>query len=122
MRTNVEAVMTAPSHLRLAGRPVSRRRLRRMSRRFAAVGVNLSADRLAEIAGGAPATDAELTDVAFAETATRFRDEQGRARRSRASRRCVHSAIVIGATVIALASVLLLGLTFFFLAEQTSPF
>lgn len=82
----------------------------------------VSADRLAEIAAGCPASEAELVDVAFAETATRIRVEQGRAKRGRAKRRCVHSAIVIGGVVVALTILLGLGLGFFLMAEHMSPF
>lgn len=114
--------MTAPPHLSLAGQPVSRRRLRRLSRQFATVGVTVTPVRLAQIAAGQPATDDELFDVAFAHAATHIRREQTRARHVRAKRRCVHSAIVAGATVIALIVVLCLGLGFFLMAEQMGPF
>lgn len=114
--------MTAPSPLSLAGQPVSRRRLRRLSRQFAAVGVDLTAARLAEIAAGHPASEAEMVDVAFADAATRIRHEAGRSRRVRTTRRCVHSAIVVGATVVALVMVVCLGLGFFLLAEHMGPF
>ncbi len=114
--------MTAPSHLGFAGRPVGRRRLRRLSRRFAGVGVHVPPDRLAAIAAGQPASDDELFNVAFAETATLFRCEQRRARRCRMKRRGVHAAIVFAAMVLALAAVLCLGSVFFLLAVHATPF
>lgn len=114
--------MTAPPHLSLAGHPVSRRRLRRLSRQFAAVGVTVPPARLAQIAAGHPATDAELLDVAFGDAVTRIRREQSEAKRARAKRRCVHSAIVVGATVVALIVVVCLGLGFFLMAEHVGPF
>lgn len=114
--------MTAPSHPHLAATAASRRRLRRLSRRFAAVGVAVSAARLAEIAGGRPATEAELIDVAFAETAIRIRRDQIRDQRVRAGRRCVHSAVVLAASIAALGVLLSLGLVFFLMAEHVSPF
>lgn len=113
--------MTAPS-TNLAGQPVSRRRLRRLSRQFAAVGVDVPAERLAEIAAGCPVSDEEIVDVAFAETATLIRREQSKARRVRAKRRCLHSAIVTAATLIALTVLVCLGLVFFLLAEHMGPF
>lgn len=114
--------MTAPSHLSLAGQPVGRWRLRRLSRQFAGVGVNVTADRLAQIAAGHPVSDDELIDVAFAEAATRIRGEQRRARRGRAKRSCVRSAVMVAGTVVALNLLLCLGLAFFLLAEHSSPF
>ena len=114
--------MTAPSHPILAGRKFSRRRLRRLSRRFAGVGVDVSAARLAEIAAGHPASEDEMIDVAFAETATRIRVEQRRAKQGRAKRRCVHSAVVVGGTVVALTVLIGLGLAFILMAEHMSPF
>lgn len=114
--------MTAPPHLSLAGQPVSRRRLRRLSREFAAVGIRVPPARLAQIAAGQPATADELVDVAFADAATHIRHEQVQAKRIRAKRHCVHSAIVVGATVLALITVVCLGLGFFLMAGHISPF
>lgn len=113
--------MTTPWPLGIAGRPggsrrlhrlILTRRLRRLSRQFAEVGVQLSPDRLAEIAAGSPASADELIDVAFAEAALRLRAEQRRAQRGCAKRRCVKSVVVLGAIVLALAVVLCLGLVF----------
>ena len=103
--------MTAPPHLSLAGQPVSRRRLRRLSREFAAVGIRVPPARLAQIAAGQPA-----------DAATHIRHEQVQAKRIRAKRHCVHSAIVVGATVLALITVVCLGLGFFLMAGHISPF
>lgn len=114
--------MTAPPHPILAGRAPSRRRLRRMSRRYAGVGVSVSAERLAEIAAGCPPTEDEMVDVAFAETATRIRVERRQAKRGRAKKRCVHSAIVVGGTVVALVILLGLAMGFFLMAQHMSPF
>ena len=114
--------MTAPPHLSLAGDPVSRRRLRRLSRQFAEVGVRVSAGRLAEIAAGRPAAQDELVDIAFAEAATRLRRDQRAAKHARAKRRCVHSAVVAGAIALALGGLVFLGLVFFLMAQHTSPF
>ena len=115
--------MTAPSHLDWpAGRPVSRRRLRRLSREFAVVGVDVPAARLAAIAAGAPATEAELFDIHFAQAATRIRTEQWRGRRVRAQRRCVHWAVVTGAVVVGLNLLLCLGLMFYVLTQHALPY
>jgi hypothetical protein len=115
--------MTAPLHPQwLAGRPVSRRRLRLMSRRLADVGVALPRTRLAAIAAGAPATEAERVDIAFAETAARITAEGRRNVRRRARRRAAHGAVVIVAVVVALNLLLSLGLLFFALTAHVGPF
>lgn len=112
--------MAAPSHL--TDHPVSRRHVSRLRRRCAAVGVEVSGSRLRQIAAGAPATEQERVDIGFAETAFGIRREQRSARRRRARRRCLHSTIVLGATVLALVLLLGLGVAFFALASHTSPF
>ena len=114
--------MTAPPHLRLAGHPFSRRRLRRLSRQDAAVGVRVPAGRLRQIAVGCPASDRELVDIAFADAALRFHGERRHATLVRAQRSCVHSLIVAGSAVLALAFLISLALAFFMLAEHMSPF
>lgn len=114
--------MTAPSHLSLVGRPVSRRRLRRMSRQYAAVGVAVPAGRLRQIATGCPVSETESVDIAFAEAALRIQDERRHDKHVRARRRCVHSAIVAGSVVLALNVLICLALAFFMLAAHTSPF
>ena len=113
--------MTAPSRLKL-GRQVSRRRLRRLSRQYAGVGVAVPAGRLRQIANGCPASDTEVIDIAFADLAIRFQSERRRNTRVRARRRCVHSMIVAGSVVVALIVLICLALAFFMLAEHTSPF
>lgn len=115
-------VMTAPSHLNLAGRPVSRRRLRRLSRLYATVGVTVPAARLRQIANGCPASATETVDITFAEVAIGIRGERRHDKRVRAQRRCVHSAIVAGSVVVALIVLICLALAFFMLAAHTSPF
>lgn len=113
--------MSAPSRLGLAGAPVSRRRLRRLSRQFAAVGVEMSAARLAQIAAGAPAGEHEAFDIAFAETAIRLRRDDRRTKRLRAQRRCAHLLVVAGAIVVALGVLVCIGLGFFLLAAHPTP-
>lgn len=114
--------MTAPSHLGLAARPVSRRRLRRLSRQFAGVGVEVSPARLRQIAVGHPVCEAERFDIAFAEAAIRIRDDQRHGKQARIRQRFTRSVIVAVATLLALNVLVCLGLAFFMLAEHTSPF
>lgn len=110
--------MTAPHLQTLTGGPVSSRRLRRLSRRFTAVGVHIPPARLAQIAAGRPHSDDERFDVAFAVTALQIEREQRRATANRVQRRCVHSVVVLIATVVALGVLLCIGLTFFLLAAH----
>ena len=108
--------MTAwPNQVRSGGE------LRRMSRRFSSVGVDIPPARLREIAEGAPATEGEWVNVSFALVATNLMAEQRHTRRVRAQRRVVHWALVGGAVLIALNALLCLGLLFFVLTQHASP-
>jgi hypothetical protein len=96
--------------------------LRRLSRRFSTVGVDIAAERLREIAEGAPATEAEWVDVSFAMVATNLLTDQRRTKRGRTRRRLVQWCIVAGAVVVALNVLLCLGLLFFVMTQHTSPY
>lgn len=96
--------------------------LRRLSRRFSAVGVDIAPDRLREIAEGAPATEGEWVDVTFAMVATNLLDDQRQTKRGRARRRLVHWGIVAGAVLVALNALLCLGLLFFVMTQHVSPY
>lgn len=107
---------TWPNQVRSGGE------LRRMSRRFSAVGVDIPPSRLREIATGAPATEGEWVDVSFALVATSLLAEQRHTKRVRAQRRVVHWALVGGAVLVALNALLCLGLLFFVLTQHASPY
>lgn len=108
--------MTAwPNQVRSGGE------LRRISRRFSSVGVDIPPARLREIAEGAPATEGEWVNVSFALVATNLMAEQRHTRRVRAKRRMVHWALVGGAILIAINALLCLGLLFFVLTQHASP-
>ena len=96
--------------------------LRKLSRRFSTVGVDIAPQRLREIADGAPATEREWVDVNFAMVASTLVTEQRRTRRGRVRHRLVHWAIVAGAVAVALNVLLCLGLLFFVMAQHTSPY
>ena len=96
--------------------------LRRLSRRFSTVGVDIAPERLREIADGAPATEDEWVDVSFAMVATNLLSEQRRTKRGRARRCLVQWAIVVGAVVVALNVLLCLGLLFFVMSQHTSAY
>ena len=108
---------TSPDHVTLAGQRVSRRRLRRMSRRFASVGVEVPAARLAQIAGGAPVSDDERVDIIFAETVDGIRRSQRHSARERLRRRCAHGVVVMVAVVVALNLLVCLGFALLLLAQ-----
>ena len=111
-----------PRNIWLAGQPVSRRQLRRLSRQLSAVGVAVPAHRLRQIAQGDSATARESVNMAFADLATHIRREERHAKLSRAQRHCLHWVIVAVAVVVALNVLLCLGLLFFSLATHRLPF
>ena len=115
--------MTAPpGPAWLAGHPTGRRRLRRLSRGWASVGVGVAPDRLEQIAAGHEPTAAELVDITFAELALRTKHELRHDQHVSSKRRLVRGVMVIAATIVALNALLCLGLTFFLLATHSSPF
>lgn len=96
--------------------------LRRLSRRFSTVGVDIPPSRLREISVGAPASETEWVDVTFALVATNFMAEQRHVKRVRAQRRVLHWALIGGAVLVALNALLCLGLLFFVLTQHTTPY
>lgn len=108
-----------PTNVRLSGDPVS---LRRLSRRFATVGVDIPAARLRQIADGDPATESELVDVSFALVATATLAADRRAIRRRARRRCLHWMVVTGALLTALNLLACLGFVLYLLTQQAHPY
>lgn len=77
-------------------------RARRISRRFAEVGVGIAPGRLREIAAGAPCQGNELTDVRFAVTATEIERQERRTKFRHTRRWGVHALIVVGMVLIVL--------------------
>ncbi|MGY4709442.1 hypothetical protein ACXDF8_07785 [Mycolicibacterium sp. CBM1] len=115
--------MTAwPDPVLPGDRSASRREVKRLSRRFAGVGVGIPPERLHQIVAGGSATDDELVDITFALTATQLLTEQRRTKHGRAQRRCVHGLIVFAAMLIAINVLLCLGLALFVLTQHTSPY
>lgn len=81
-------------------RALGRRRARRMSRRFARVGVGIPATRLQQISVGAPTVSNEMTDVRFALVATETQRQERFARRKRGKRRGIQ-CLVVAALILA---------------------
>ena len=112
--------MTArPSPVRLHHEPVS---MRRLSRRFAVVGVDIPAGRLREIADGDPATEAEIVDVNFALVATATLADERRTQRGRMRGRLLYWFMVSGAILVALNLLACLGLVLFLLAQHPQTY
>jgi hypothetical protein len=109
-----------PMHER--GQVLSRGQARRMSRRFAGVGVGIPAVRLQEIAAGAPVAGDELADVNFALAATELKREARLATFQRGRRRCMRWLIASGMVLVVLNLLLCVACIFFSLAQHTSPF
>ncbi|OBJ69981.1 hypothetical protein A5643_11395 [Mycobacterium sp. 1274756.6] len=93
-----------------------------MSRQMAAVGVHLPAERLVDIAAGAPASPAEITDIRFAAAATVLRREQRQARRERWHRRTIRWFLIGGLTVAALNALVCLGYLLFSMLGAVAGF
>ncbi|KAA8967073.1 MAG: hypothetical protein F6Q13_06740 [Mycobacterium sp.] len=92
-----------------------------MSRRFADVGVGISAARLREIAAGAPPASEELIDVNFALAVTEMKRRERVARFKRSRRRAAHWLILAGMVLAALNLLLCMTYGFVTLVLHESP-
>lgn len=109
-------------HLCIRDQVLSGRQARRMSRRFAGVGVGIPAARLQEIAAGARVGDDELADVNFALAATEIEHEERIAKFERSQRRGIQWLIVAGVVLVILNFLLCMAYILFRLAQHASPF
>src|SRR5574337_766957 len=110
-----------PHRLPLQDRVLGRWWARRMSRRFAGVGVNIPAARLREMMAGAPLASDESIDVNFALAATEIKREQRLARLKRTQRRAVQWLIIAGVVLAALNLLICMGYVFVSLALHELP-
>lgn len=111
-----------PQRVAPVDRPVGRWGARRMSRRFAGVGVQIPPARLRKMMAGAPLASAESIDYTFALAATAIQREQRMARAQRNRRRLVHALIVAGLMLAALNLLICMGYVFVSLAlHEPSP-
>lgn len=104
--------------MRVGDKLPSRRHTRRLSRRFAGVGVEIAPERLAQIAAGSPVTDDEKTDVCFALAATEMAREQRVAKLARRQRRGLHALLVAGLVLVMLNFLLCMAYAFFSLTQH----
>lgn len=93
-----------------------------MSRRFSGVGVCINAARLREITAGAPAADAELTDVEFAVLAGELRHDERVARLNLGKRLCLRWLIAAVVCLVMLGSLICVTWLQLSLILHTAPF
>jgi hypothetical protein len=107
--------------LRVGGHLAGRRRARRLSRRFARVGVSTSPDRLRQMLAGSPVGHSEIYDFNFALIATQFRREEFSAKIRRMKRRGTRSLLFIGMVLVTLNFLFCMAYALFTLTLEASP-
>jgi hypothetical protein len=105
----------------LRNQVLSRRQARRLSRRFARVGVNTPPQRLRQMLAGVPVAADEVTDVNFAFIATRLRREQLSAKFKRLKRRGARSLLFIGLVLVTLNFLFCMAYALFSLTLEAPP-
>jgi hypothetical protein len=100
---------------------LSRRQARRLSRRFAQVGVNTTPHRLRQMLAGLPVAFDEVADVNFAFIATQLRREQLSAKYQRMKRRGTRSLIFIGLVLVTLNFLFCMAYALFSLTLEAAP-
>jgi hypothetical protein len=105
----------------MRGQALGRTQARRLSRRFAVVGVDIAPTRLRQLVSGSPVADKEMTDVNFALIATQYNRERKTARGARRHRRCGHAMICAGLILVALNFLFCIAYLFFSLTQQAAP-
>jgi hypothetical protein len=110
-----------PHRLRVRNQILGRRQARRLSRRFARVGVTTSPERLRQMLAGAPAAYAEVVDFNFALIATQLKREQLAAKSRRLKRRGTRSLIFVGLVLVTLNFLFCMAYALFSLTLEASP-
>ena len=110
-----------PQRLRVRSQIVGRRQARRLSRRFARVGVTTPPERLLQMLAGAPVAYAEVTDFNFALIATQLKREQFGAKIRRLKRRGTRSLIFVGLVLVTLNFLFCMAYALFSLTLETPP-
>jgi hypothetical protein len=110
-----------PQRLRVSGHLADRRRARRLSRRFARVGVSTSPDRLRQMLAGSPVAHTEVCDFNFAVIATQFRREEFSAKIRRLKRRGTRSLLFIGMVLVTLNFLFCMAYALFTLTLEAAP-
>jgi hypothetical protein len=105
----------------LRNQVLSRRQARRLSRRFAQVGVNTPPHRLRQMLAGVPFAADEVADVNFAFIAMRLRREQLSAKFKRLKRRGARSLIFVGLVLVTLNFLFCMAYALFSLTLESAP-
>jgi hypothetical protein len=105
----------------LRNQVVSRRQAKRLSRRFARVGVNTPPHRLRMMLAGLPVPANEVADVNFAFIATRLRREQLSAKYKRLKRRGARSLLFVGLVLVTLNFLFCMAYALFSLTLEAAP-
>lgn len=105
----------------LRNQVVGRRQARRLSRRFARVGVTSSPDRVRLMLAGSPGACAEVADFHFALIATQFKREQFSARVRRMKRRGARSLLFVGLVLVTLNFLFCMAWALFSLTLDAAP-
>ena len=110
-----------PHRLRVRNQILGRHQARRLSRRFARVGVTTPPERLRQMLAGAPAAYVEVADFNFALIATQLKRDQFRARVRRMKRRGARSLIFVGMVLVTLNFLFCLAWAMFNLTLEAPP-
>jgi hypothetical protein len=105
----------------LRNQALGRRQARRLSRRFARVGVATPPDRLAQMLAGAPAAYAEVADFHFGLIATQLKREQLGSKIRRMKRRGARTLIFVGLVLVTLNFLFCMAYALFSLTLEASP-
>lgn len=100
---------------------LGRRQARRLSKRFAQVGVNTPPERLRLVLAGGPVAAAEVADINFALIAIQLRQEQLAAKYKRMKRRGARSLIFVGLVLVTLNFLFCMAYALFSLTLEASP-
>lgn len=110
-----------PQRWQLRNQVVGRRQARRLSRRFARVGVTTPPDRLRLMLAGSPVACAEVAEFNFALIASQLRREQLSTRIRRMKRRGARSLLFLGLVLVTLNFLFCMAWALFSLTLEASP-
>jgi hypothetical protein len=97
---------------------VGRRGARRLSKRFAQVGVNTRPERLQQMLAGVPGADNEVTDVRFALIASQVNRDARAAKLKRLQQRGTRSLLFAGLVLVVLNFLFCVAYVLLNLAQQ----
>jgi hypothetical protein len=100
---------------------LNRRQARRLSRRFARVGVNTPPERLRQMLAGGLVAAGEVADVNFAFIAMQLKREQLVAKFKRLKRRGARSLIFVGLVLVTLNFLFCMAYALFSLTLEAAP-